>query len=80
MERPALIRNIPFSEPHLLVNLVDYEMLAEMDKGIVSFLSQHQDPRMIYNYGEYQTARSKNILDGVQKLSEFAPNLIINEA
>jgi quercetin dioxygenase-like cupin family protein len=25
MEKPALIKNIPFSEPHLLVNLVDYE-------------------------------------------------------
>ena len=25
MEKPALIKNIPFSEPHVLVNLVDYE-------------------------------------------------------
>ena len=25
MEKPVLIKNISFSEPHLLVNLVDYE-------------------------------------------------------
>ena len=55
------------------------QMLREMDKGIVSHLLRHQDPRMIDHYAEYQTAPLKSVLDKVQRLPEFAPNLTEKE-
>lgn len=54
------------------------QMLREMDKSVVSYLLRQQDPRMIDHYGEYQTAPLKSVLDKVQKMSEFAPNLTKN--
>jgi len=43
-----------------------------MEKGMVSHLLRHQDPRMIDHYAEYQTAPLKSALDKIQTLSEFA--------
>jgi len=42
------------------------QMLKVMDRGMVSHLLRHQDPRMIEHYAEYQTAPIKSILDKVQ--------------
>jgi len=43
------------------------EMLQELDKGIVSHLLRHQDPRMIDYYAKYKTAPLKSALDKVQR-------------
>ena len=51
------------------------QMLREMDKGTVSYLLRHQDPKMIDHYAEYQTAPLKSVLDRIQRLPEFASNL-----
>lgn len=45
------------------------QMLKEMDRGIVSFLLRHQDPRMIDHYAEYQTDPIKSKLDKVQQFT-----------
>jgi len=45
-------------------------MLQQLDKGIVSHLLRHQDPRMIDHYAEYQTAPLKSALDKVQMIRE----------
>ncbi len=50
-------------------------MLENMDKGIVSHLLRHQDPRMIDHYAEYKTSPLKSMLDKVQVLK---PELVSN--
>lgn len=42
------------------------QTLKAMDKGMVSHLLRHQDPRMVDHYAEYQTAPLKSMLDKVQ--------------
>ena len=45
------------------------QTLAHVDKGMVSHLLRHQDPRMIDHYAEYQTKPLKSALDKVQSIS-----------
>lgn len=44
------------------------QMLKVMDRGLVSHLLRHQDPRMIEHYAEYQTDPIKSILDKLQAI------------
>lgn len=45
------------------------QTLAHMEKGMVSHLLRHQDPRMIDHYAEYQTAPLKSALDKIQQIA-----------
>ena len=47
------------------------QMLRGMDKGIVSHLLRHQDPRMIDHYAEYQVNPLKSVVDKVQSVKSF---------
>lgn len=49
------------------------EWLQVMDKGMVSYLLRHSDPRMIDHYAEYLTAPMKKILDRVHNLHSKCP-------
>jgi hypothetical protein len=44
------------------------QALQSIEKGMVSHLLRHQDPRMIDHYAEYQTEPLKSALDKIQIL------------
>ncbi len=44
------------------------QTLEGLDKGMVSHLLRHQDPRTIEHYAEYQTAPLKSALDKIRDL------------
>lgn len=44
------------------------QALQSIEKGMVSHLLRHQDPRMIDHYAEYQTEPLKSALDKVQTI------------
>jgi integrase len=44
------------------------QALQSIEKGMVSHLLRHQDPRMIDHYAEYQTEPLKSALDKIQTI------------
>jgi hypothetical protein len=47
------------------------QALQSIEKGMVSHLLRHQDPRMIDHYAEYQTEPLKSALDKVQIIEKI---------
>lgn len=47
------------------------QMLEHIDKGMVSHLLRHSDPRMIDHYGEYQIQPLKTALDKIQSIGNL---------
>ena len=59
-----------FTLKHYFRHSFAMNVLKELDKGMVSHLLRHQDPRMIDHYAEYQTDPLKVALDKVQGIRE----------
>ncbi len=47
------------------------QALQSIEKGMVSHLLRHQDPRMIDHYAEYQTEPLKSVLDKIQNIGNY---------
>jgi hypothetical protein len=52
------------------------QALQSIEKGMVSHLLRHQDPRMIDHYAEYQTEPLKSALDKIQNIKDMNKKLI----
>jgi len=54
------------------------QALEGIDKGMVSHLLRHQDPRTTDHYGEYQTHPLKSVLDKVQSIKLSVSHTVSN--